>query len=112
MTLLLLLMMGHMLGDYVFQPLPLNALLGHGERMEIAPGDRWPGALERVGSVALTLAGLVYLAPLAFVPRVLLQRGEWLRSPRRVLFLAKTGVSFCSGILTAFLLAQLPVSLF
>jgi len=90
----------------------MNALLGQGESIAIATSDRWLGALERVGGVALLLAGFVCLVPLAYLPRVLLQRGEWFNSPLRVRFFAKTAISFCSAILTSFLLAQMPFSFF
>ena len=88
------------------------ALLTGEERIAIAASDRWLGALERVGGVALMLVGLEYLVPFAFVPRVLLQRAEWHDSPLQMRFFAKTAISFSSAILAGILLAKVPLPFF
>ena len=88
------------------------ALLTGEERIAIAASDRWLGALERVGGVALMLVGLKYLVPFAFVPRVLLQRAEWHDSPLQMRFFAKTAISFSSAILAGILLAKVPLPFF
>jgi hypothetical protein len=87
----------------------LNAF-GTGEkRLGVATRDRWLGALERVAGVALVLSGFIYLVPLAFVPRIVVQREEWKRSPLERAFFAKTAISFSSAVLCAALLAQAPL---
>ncbi|TKJ28077.1 MAG: hypothetical protein CEE40_12535 [Chloroflexi bacterium B3_Chlor] len=90
----------------------MNALLTGEERIAIAASDRWLGALERVGGVALMLVGLEYLVPFAFVPRVLLQRAEWYNSPLQMRFFAKTAISFSSAVLAGILLAKIPLPFF
>ena len=85
-----------------------NALVDDRERLAIASRDRWLGALERIGGVALVLAGFVYLSPVAFVPRVLLQREDWRDSTLRSYMFVQTAVSFCSAILCGLVLVRIP----
>lgn len=77
-------------------------------RVGVAARDRWLGALERVGGVALMLGGLFFLAPLAFVPRIVVQREEWRASPLGHRFFTKTAISFCSAAVCAAVLIRLP----
>jgi hypothetical protein len=80
-----------------------------GEGLRIAARDRWLGALERIGGVALMLAGFVYLVPFAFLPRVLFQREEWHNSPLQRRFFIKIAISFSLTILTGLFLGVLPL---
>jgi hypothetical protein len=80
-----------------------------GERQVGVPArDRWLGALERVGGVALMLSGFLYLAPLAFVPRIVVQSEDWRAAPLGHRFFAKTAVSLCSAVVCAAVLIRLP----
>jgi hypothetical protein len=89
----------------------INALETREKRTKIATRDRWLGALERVGGMALVLSGFLYLAPLAFLPRIVVQREEWGGSSRELRFFAKPAISFCSVILCAALLSMVPFPL-
>lgn len=84
--------------------------LEEGEGIRIPARDRLLGALERIGGVALMLAGFICLVPFAFVPRVLFQRQEWRSSPWQGRFFVKTVISFSSAILTGWVLARIPLS--
>jgi hypothetical protein len=88
-----------------------NALALGGRRLAIAASDRWLGALERVGGVALVLVGCVYLAPLPFVPRILLQMEGWKDPAMRPYLVVQTAISFCAGLVTALVLIEAPVPL-
>jgi hypothetical protein len=83
--------------------------LGKGTGVRIAGRDRLLGALERIGGAALMLAGFIYLVPLAFLPRVLLQREEWHNSPLQGRFLVKMAISFSLTILIGLVLARIPL---
>jgi hypothetical protein len=86
----------------------VNAFHSGERKVGIPPSDRWLGALERVGGLALMLGGFLYLAPLAFVPRILVQSEEWRASPLGRRFFAKTAVSLCSVAVCAAVLIRLP----
>jgi hypothetical protein len=86
----------------------MNAFEAGEKRPGVAARDRWLGALERVAGAALALTGFLCLVPLAFVPRVVVQREEWQGPPRERAFFAKTAISFCSTVLCAALLAHAP----
>jgi hypothetical protein len=86
----------------------VNALHGGERQVGVAARDRWLGALERVGGLALMLSGFLYLAPLAFVPRIVVQSEEWRASPLGHSFFAKTAISFCSAAVCAAVLMRLP----
>jgi len=88
-----------------------NVLALGGERLAIVASDRWLGALERVGGVALVLAGFVYLAPLPFLPRILLQREGWRDPATRPYLVVQTAISLCTGLVTALVLIKAPVPL-
>jgi hypothetical protein len=88
-----------------------NALAFGPERPMITATDRWLGALERVGGAALVLAGFGYLAPLPFLPRILLQRQGWRDPATRPYLLVQTAISFSTGLVAALMLIKAPVSL-
>jgi len=84
-----------------------------GERgLRIAGWDRLVGALERIGAMALMLAGFIYVVPFVFLPRILIQRTEWRSFPLQRRFLVKTAISFFSAILTGLVLVSVPLSFF
>jgi hypothetical protein len=88
----------------------MNAFTTEEKRLGVAARDRWLGTLERIAGVVLVLGGFLYLVPLAFVPRMVVQRGEWKGPPVERAFFAKTTISFCSTVLCATLLTQAPFS--
>ncbi len=87
----------------------MNTIVSEGEGIRIATKDRFLGALERIGGVALMLAGLIYLVPFAFLPRVLLQGKEWRSSPLQGRLFVKTAVSLSSVVVIGLILARLPL---
>jgi hypothetical protein len=102
----------------VVERVTVNALLagggnlGQGEGIGIAARDRLLGALERIGGVALMLAGFIYLVPIAFLPRVLFQRREWRSSPLRRRFFTKTAISLSAVVVTGLILAWISPTFF
>jgi len=84
--------------------------LAEGQGIRIATRDRLLGALERIGGLALMLAGFIYLVPFAFLPRPLLQRNEWHGSAPQGYFFVKPAISFASVVLTGLILARIPLS--
>jgi hypothetical protein len=89
----------------------VNALGSGEKRPSVAARDRWLGGLERVGGTALMLSGFLYLAPLAFIPRLVVQREEWRGSPPQFVFFAKTAISFLSVVFCAAVLSRAPFPL-
>ncbi len=89
----------------------VSALETGERRTKIAARDRWLGALERTGGMALMLSGFLFLAPLAFLPRIVVQREEWGGSPRELRFFAKPAISLCSVVLCAAILSMAPFPL-
>jgi hypothetical protein len=85
-----------------------NTLETGERRTQIAARDRWLGALERIVGLALMLSGFLFVAPLAFLPRIFLQREEWAGSPRSLRFFAKPAISFCSVVLCGVISGMAP----
>jgi hypothetical protein len=85
-----------------------TTLAGGGERQAIEARDRLLGAMERIGGVGLILVGLALLTPLAYLPRLLLQRREWRDSTLRPYLFVQTAVSLCSATFCGLVLLRAP----
>jgi hypothetical protein len=81
-----------------------------GKSVRVRPIDRLLGALERLAAVSLVLAGCLYLAPVSFLLRIYVQRGQWRDQPSRNRFLAKMATSFLLAMVTALVLRAVPLS--
>jgi hypothetical protein len=73
--------------------------------------DRLWGSFERLLAVGLILLGCLHPVPWVFLPRVYLQKEQWINSPHKRCFVVKLLTSFVSALLVGFILATVPVSL-
>jgi len=81
-----------------------------GKSVRIESVDRRLGALERLAAVSLVLAGCLYLAPVSFLLRVYVQRGQWRDQPARNRLITKMATSFLVAIATGLVLRAVPLS--
>jgi hypothetical protein len=81
-----------------------------GKSVRVMPIDRLLGALERSAAVSLVLAGCLYLAPVSFVLRLYVQRGQWRDRPSRNRLITKMTTSFLLAMATALVLRAVPLS--
>ena len=81
-----------------------------GKSVRVRPVDRLLGALERSAAVSLILAGCSYLAPVSFVLRIYVQRGQWRDQPSRNRLITKMATSFLLAIATGLVLRAVPLS--
>lgn len=78
--------------------------------VRIRPLDRLWGPFERLIAVGLILLGYLYPVPWVFLPRIYLQKKQWINSPYKRCFVVKLLTSFVSALLIGLLLAAVPVS--
>jgi hypothetical protein len=81
-----------------------------GKSVRIRPVDRFFGALERLAAVSLVLAGCLYLAPVSFLSRIYVQRGQWRGQPSRNRLIIKMATSFLVALATGLVLRAIPLS--
>ncbi|MFB0535229.1 MAG: DUF3307 domain-containing protein [Anaerolineae bacterium] len=81
-----------------------------GKSVRVRPIDRLLGALERLAAVSLVLAGCLYLAPVSFLLRFYVQRGQWRDQPSRNRLITKMATSFLLAMVTALVLRAVPLS--
>jgi hypothetical protein len=81
-----------------------------GKSVRIRLADRLLGALERLAAVSLVLAGCPYLAPVSFLLRTYVQRGQWRNQSSRNRFMTKMATSFLLAIATGLVLRAVPLS--
>ena len=81
-----------------------------GKSVRIRSADRLLGALERLAAVSLVLAGCLYLAPVSFLLRTYVQRGQWRNQSSRNRFMTKMATSFLLAIATGLVLRAVPLS--
>jgi hypothetical protein len=81
-----------------------------GKSVRIRSVDRLLGALERSAAVSLVLAGCLYLAPVSFLLRTYVQRGQWRDQSSRNRFITKMATSFLLAMATGFVLRAVPLS--
>jgi hypothetical protein len=82
-----------------------------GKSVRVRPVDRLLGALERSAAVSLVLAGCSYLAPVSFVLRIYVQRGQWRDQPSRNRLITKMATSFLLAMAAGLVLRAIPLSL-
>jgi hypothetical protein len=80
-----------------------------GKSVRVRPVDRLLGALERLAAVSLVLAGCFYLAPVSFLLRIYVQRGQWHGQPARNRVITKIATSFLLAIATGLVLRTVPL---
>jgi hypothetical protein len=81
-----------------------------GNSVRVMPIDRLLGALERLAAVSLVLNGCLYLAPVSFLLRIYVQRGQWRGQPSRKRLITKMATSFLLAIATGLVLRAVPLS--
>jgi hypothetical protein len=81
-----------------------------GKSVRVRPMDRLLGTLERLAAVSLVLAGCLYLAPVSFLPRIYVQRGQWHGQSARKRLIIKTATSFLVTMATGLVLHAVPLS--
>jgi hypothetical protein len=81
-----------------------------GKSVRVRPIDRLLGALERLATVSLVLAGCFYLAPMSFLLRIYVQRGQWREQPSRNRLITKMATSLLLAMVTALVLRAVPLS--
>jgi len=81
-----------------------------GKSVHVRPIDRLLGALERLAAVGLVWAGCFYLAPVSFLLRSYVQRGQWRDQPSRNCLIIKVATSFLLAIATGLVLRAVPLS--
>jgi len=81
-----------------------------GKSVRVRPVDRLLGAIERSAAVSLVLAGCSYLAPVSFVLRIYVQRGQWRGQPSRNCLITKMATSFLAAMATGLVLRAVPLS--
>jgi hypothetical protein len=80
-----------------------------GNSVRVRPIDRLLGALERLAAVSLVLAGCLYLAPVSFLFRIYVQRGQWRDRPSRNCLITKMATSLLLAIATGLILRAVPL---
>lgn len=70
--------------------------------------DRVMGAFERLAAVVLMAGGWWLVAPVAFVPRLYLNRGEYRNSPLNPRLITQLVVSVVAAVLSAYFLRRVP----
>jgi hypothetical protein len=80
-----------------------------GKSVRIRPVDRLLGALERLAGVSLVLAGCFHLAPVSFLLRPYVQRGQWRGQPSRNGLITKMATSFLAAMATGLVLRVVPL---
>ncbi len=85
--------------------------LPKGQGTRVTARDRVLGALERIGGVGLMLAGFVYLVPFILLPRVIIERNEWLPRLPDGRFFVKPALSLICVIVTGVILSRVPLTL-
>ncbi len=88
-----------------------NGDLVEGKSVRIRSVDRLLGAFERLAAVSLVLAGCLYLAPVSFLLRVYVQRGQWHGQSSRNRLITKMATSFLLAMTTGLVLRTVPLSL-
>jgi hypothetical protein len=81
-----------------------------GKSVRVRPVDRLLGAIERSAAVSLVLAGCFYLAPVSFLLRIYMQRGQWRDQPARNGLITKMATSFLVAMATGLVLRAVPLS--
>jgi hypothetical protein len=81
-----------------------------GNSVRIRSVDRLLGTFERLTAASLTLAGCLYLAPVSFLLRPYVQRGQWHDKPARKRLVIKMATSFLLAMATALVLRVVPLS--
>ena len=81
-----------------------------GKSVRIMPIDRLLGALERLAAVSLVLAGCFYFAPVSFLLRFYVQRGQWRAQTSRNRLITKMATSFLLAMATGLVLRAVPLS--
>lgn len=80
-----------------------------GNSVRIRSFDRLLGAIERLAAVILVLAGCFYLAPVSFLLRIYVQRGQWRDQPSRNRLITKMATSFLLAMATGLVLRAVPL---
>ena len=81
-----------------------------GNSVRVRPIDRLLGALERLAAVSLVLNGCLYFAPVSFLLRIYVQRGQWRDQPSRNGLITKMATSFLAAMATGLVLRAVPLS--
>ncbi len=81
-----------------------------GNSVRIRSVDRLLGALERLATVSLVLAGCFYLAPVSLLLRFYVQRGQWHSQTSRNRLVTKMATSFLLAMATGLVLRAVPLS--
>jgi hypothetical protein len=100
----------------IFEAETVATLIGYngntvrGNSVRIGSVDRLLGTFERLAAVSLVLAGCPYLAPVSFLLRPYMQRGQWRDQLSRNCLITKMATSFLLAIATALVLRAVPLS--
>jgi len=86
-----------------------NEDIVEGKSVRIRPVNRLLSALERLAAVSLVLAGCFHLAPVSFLLRPYVQRGQLRGQPSRNGLITKMATSFLLAMVTAFALRVVPL---
>ena len=81
------------------------------QTLKIDAVDRILGSIERIAAMLLILAGLGWIAPLLFLPRLLLMIYQGHARENRTAVTTKIVTSFATAVIVSLLLLNIPVPL-
>ncbi len=79
------------------------------QTVRIDAQDRWLGSIERIIAVILVLFGLWFIAPLVFIPRLIIMLRQDPAGEHRTAITTKVITSFTSALIVAIVLINIPM---